>query len=218
MNTFHAIILDFDGVLAESVEVKKQAFHDLFSLYPCHQQKMIEYYRAHYHTPRWEKFEHYVFTIMERPGDFSAVKKMARQFSALVKKQVIDCPEVPGAAQFLGEFSKRLPLYVSSVTPLDELNEILRGRKMDSFFRKVFGDPPINKSEAIRWVLKKEDLLPQQVLFVGDSQSDFSVAKKFGLEFVGRDSGLPFDGVDAQVFDDLVEIGDMIRNRIGVKN
>ena len=214
MSTIRAIILDFDGVLVESNEAKTRAFKDLFALYPAYRDAMMDYHLANYSRPRMMKFEHYVYELMGRPGDAEMVQTVARQFSEFVVRRVVACPDVPGAWAFLEGFSGHVPLYISSVTPQDELRRIVHARGIGSFFVEVFGDPPYTKQDAIRAVLTREKLLPSEVIFVGDSASDYRAAVDAGLEFVGRDSGLPFDGIEIELHRDLYEIADVVRQRL----
>ncbi len=214
MTKVGAIVLDFDGLLAESNEAKLSAFKDLFALYPVYHDAMMDYHLANYSSSRMMKFEYYVYDLMQRPGDIDAVKVMADQFSEFVVQRVIACSEVPGAREFLDEFSHQVPLYVSSVTPESELRSIIHARGIESFFVEVFGDPPWQKSDAIRSVLKRERLLPSEIIFVGDSASDYRTAVETGVEFVARNSGLPFNGIGLKLYSDLYEIANVIRERV----
>lgn len=214
MNEIGAIVLDFDGVLVESNEEKTRAFEDLFALYPAYRDTMMKYHLAHYSRPRMLKFEHYVYELMERPDDVEMVQEMARQFSEFVVRRVVACPEVPGAQAFLAEFSRKVPLYISSVTPQDELRQVISARGLELFFVTVFGDPPCKKAEAIQEVLKREKLLPSELIFIGDSVSDYHVAMDAGVKFVARDSGLPFDDHGIKLYRDLYEIADVVRKRL----
>ncbi|MBW1772795.1 MAG: HAD family hydrolase [Deltaproteobacteria bacterium] len=208
------IILDFDGVLLESNDDKMQAFEDLFALHSNFSDAMRAFHLANYSRPRMIKFEHYVYHIMDRPGDENAVQEMAGQFSKMVTARVIACRQVPGAAEFLEEFSKKVPLYISSTTPQEELIHIIEARGMGHYFRDVFGDPPVKKADAIQDVLQREQLPPSAVVFVGDAVSDYRVATEAKLQFLGRNSGLPFDGVGTKLYNDLAEIGDVLRTWI----
>ena len=214
MSAIRAVILDFDGVLVESNEEKTHAFEDLFALYPAYRDSMMAHHLANYSCPRMIKFEHYVYELMGRPGDVEMVQTMARQFSEFVVRRVVACPDVPGARAFLDEFSPQVPLYVSSVTPQDELRKLVHARGIDSFFVEVFGDPPCKKADAIRAVLTREKLSPSEVVFVGDSASDYRAAVEAEVEFVGRNSGLTFDGIEIKLYHDLEEIADVVRRRL----
>jgi len=208
------IILDFDGVLAESNQAKSRAFEDFFTLYPSFANAMRAYHLNNYATSRMAKFEHYVDKLMNRPGDNTLVDMMADQFSEIVKQVVIAAPDVLGAREFLHEFSQQVPLYISSVTPQDELKEIVKARGIDAFLTDVFGNPPVKKVGAIQTILSREGLLPSQAVFIGDSVSDYQVAEETGVIFFGRDSGFGFEGTQVHLFNDLFDIAEELRKRM----
>jgi phosphoglycolate phosphatase len=214
MSRIQAVILDFDGVLAESNDEKTVAFEELAAHFPEHREKMMEYHLANYSSPRMSKFEYFVTELMGRPGDVEMVKELARQFSELVVKRVIACPDVPGTREFLLEFSARLPLYISSVTPQEELRAILSARGLASFLVAAYGNPPHPKGEAIGMVLEREGLRPEEVVFVGDSISDYRAATEGRLVFLGRFSGLPFEEIEVDLSPDLFGVADKLRNLI----
>ena len=55
-----ALFFDFDGVIADSVEVKTDAFAELFNDEGLEvQQKVIDHHRNHGGMTRREKFQHY---------------------------------------------------------------------------------------------------------------------------------------------------------------
>ncbi len=141
MTEIRAVVLDFDGVLAESNTAKLSAFDDLFALYGAYRGAMMNYHLANYSKPRMAKFEYYVYDLLRRPGDVNVVQTMAERFSEFVVHRVIACPDVAGTREFLGEFSHKVPLYISSVTPQSELEKIIHARRIESFFVEVFGDP-----------------------------------------------------------------------------
>lgn len=214
MNTIRAIILDFDGIVAESNDGKDKAFAELFSLYPDYEKQMADYHNAWFSSSRMNKFRHYVFEFMERPGDEDSVLLMAERFSDLVMKRVISCPDVPGAREFLEEFSCNLPLYISSATPQDELREIAQCRKIESYFTEIYGNPPTEKQEAVYQVLDREKSAPEEIVFIGDSMSDLIVAQETGVRFVARNSGLIFHDENIVRYNDMFEIATVVRNWI----
>ena len=189
MDVVRAVLLDFDGVLLESNEAKTEAFAELFSQYPDHTGQMMDFHLMNISTPRLKKFEYFVYSLMKKPGDATLVEEMANRFSDIVFRRVINCSEVPGARAFLEAYYERLPLYVSSMTPQEELIEIIRRREFAGYFADIFGDPPIKKTEAIRKVIQKEAISPGELVFIGDSDSDYRAAKSIGIPFIGRDSG-----------------------------
>jgi len=60
--------------------------------------------------------------------------------------------------------------------------------------------------DAIDDILRGEDVLSHEALFVGDAYEDFQAAQSTSVSFVGRNSKKPFFDADIQVFEDLFEI------------
>jgi phosphoglycolate phosphatase-like HAD superfamily hydrolase len=209
VNKIAAVILDFDGVLAESNEIKDAAFGEFFSRYPKHVEDMQAFHLEHHERPRRFKFAYYVEHLMG--GGEVSVDRMAEEFSALVADRVVHCPEVPGAGGFLREFSPLLPLYVSSVTPHEELQRIVAARGMAVYFKGVYGDPPNAKTDVVRQILASEGLQADQAVFVGDSASDWRVAQETGISFIGRDSGKPFPDPDLLPLPDMHAVAAALR-------
>jgi phosphoglycolate phosphatase-like HAD superfamily hydrolase len=209
-----AVILDFDGVLVESNEVKDAAFEEFFAFYPECEDEMLAYHRANISLPRKVKFER-AAELMGRSSECGLIEEMGTRFSELVCSRVIACDAVLGSLEFLREFSGRIPLYISSVTPQEELRQILKRRNIDQYIVEAFGNPPMPKEAAIAQVLEREQLRPKQVVFIGDSLSDYLVSASMDLVFIGRDSGRSFaEAADVQLFPDLREIANLLSRRI----
>ena len=211
MSRIRAVILDFDGVIAESNAIKDGAFQQFFDLYPDHREAMRVFHEAHHAQPRRFKFTYYIEELVGLPGDKDAIERMAAEYSALLSDQVIRCPEVPGAGRFLAEFHPRLPLYISSMTPHEELLRIVEARGVLPFVKEAYGNPPYGKDAVVARILAAEGLEPQEVVFVGDSGNDYEVAVRAGLVFMGRDSGQAFPDVPLTLYADLDEVAAALR-------
>jgi phosphoglycolate phosphatase-like HAD superfamily hydrolase len=115
---------------------------------------------------------------------------------------------VPGIIDFLDGYHQRLPLYVASGTPHEELNQIFTDRSLNRFFKGVYGSPPA-KTELLSSIVNAAGLEPSNVLMVGDSSTDMEAAENAGTLFYGRgdrfaDSKWPW-GLDLQGLVDYVE-------------
>jgi phosphoglycolate phosphatase-like HAD superfamily hydrolase len=102
-----------------------------------------------------------------------------------VVDRVVSSPLVPGGKEFLEKYSAKVPIFVVSASPQEELVFIIRKRGLSSYFRKVYG-APTRKEEAIREILAMTGSAPVQTLFVGDALNDLKAAKDSGIRFVGR--------------------------------
>ena len=191
MTPIRTLILDFDGVIVESNDLKTHAFARVFARFPEHFDTMMAFHEAHVSASRFEKFRYLVTTLLGRSAGDPLVDVLAEDFSQQTVKLVADCPLVTGATGFLDTVSARVPVYLASVTPQADLETILRLRRLSGYFAGVYGCPPWTKVRAIEDILAGSG--PEGVLFIGDSAGDQRAALATGVEFLARDSGLKFD-------------------------
>lgn len=183
-----AIFWDFDGVIAESVNVKTEAFYNLYLPYG---NEIAEKVRRHHldngGMSRFEKFRHYQtrFLGQPEPVDEEIVKDLAARFSELVLEGVIDAPFVPGVEEVLREESGKMDFYVISGTPTEEMRLIVKERGLDPYFKGVFGSPE-SKSHWSAALLAEHGYRPDEVVFIGDAKSDYKAAQENGLTFILR--------------------------------
>lgn len=212
MDGLRVVILDFDGVVLESNAAKTEAFRDVFARFPEHADAMMDFHRAHVSLSRFAKFDH-LLELTGRVGDGALRTELAAEFSRRTLDKISAVPLVRGAEAFLRDVTSRLPVYLASVTPADDLARILEQRGLARWFRDVYGCPPWNKPDAIRDVLRREGVPSTQALLVGDSAGDQRAALLTGVHFLARDSGLGFDAPPPVTFPDLVGIADFIQER-----
>jgi HAD superfamily hydrolase (TIGR01549 family) len=166
----------------------------------------MKYHRAHDHTSRHDKFKYIVENILKQKYTQQHADRMATKFAELTRDKIIECPSVDGAEDFIQHFfSNKYPLYIASATPLDELKVILKGRELLRYFKDVYGTP-LSKKQMLSNIIKKENILPKELLFIGDSFDDYKVAKEMGVSFIARISDYNFKDVGVTSFKNLSEI------------
>jgi len=192
-----AIIFDFDGVIAESVEVKIEAFRRLFAEFPEHLPEIIEYHKTNGGISRYVKFRYIYEKILKKPLSEAESQRLGGLFSQYALEEVIAAPFVAGAEEFLTRYHQKLLLFVVSGTPEEEMRLILEKRHMVSFFKGVYGSPR-SKAALITTILKDNQLLQEEAVFIGDSINDYDGAMAAGIRFIGRlhpKEGNPFPRV-----------------------
>jgi phosphoglycolate phosphatase-like HAD superfamily hydrolase len=207
-----ALILDFDGVIVESNALKTEAFKAVFARFPEHASAMLAYHHAHVSESRYAKFRH-LAERLGRQSDDGILAELAADFSREILARFEGCAAVPGAVALLDRVRGRIPVFLASVTPQDELEEVLRRRQLAQTFTRVYGCPPWTKATAI------EDIVGSLggvagVLFVGDSAGDQRAARQTDVEFLARDSGLSFDEPVPPAYPDLVALTAAIASRL----
>jgi phosphoglycolate phosphatase-like HAD superfamily hydrolase len=179
------IILDFDGVILESVSVKTEAFRTLFSFVPEQVDEIVQFHIDNGGMSRYDKFRYIYKNILKEDLARQKFEDLSEKFAAIVFEEVIKASFVLGAHQFLETYYAKIPLYIVSATPEDELCQIIQKRGLAHYFRKVFGAPR-KKSECIKEILNLTGISPEYMIFVGDVKNDFEAARAVGVRFVGR--------------------------------
>lgn len=199
---FKAIILDFDGTIIESVGIKNAAFEELFKEYPRHIDEIMQYHLSHNAVIRYEKFRYIFEEILHLPYTNEIKERLSSRFSRYCLERITKCLFVNGAKEFLDYFYLKLPLYVISINPPDELEEIINTRGLTKYFKKIYSGP-IDKTGAIREIVTLEALSNKEVIFIGDAPEDYKSAQEAGVFFVARSNGRSFTNVRIPQFKDL---------------
>ncbi len=181
------VIFDFDGVIADSVDVKTRAFEALYADDgPEIVAAVRDYHLAHGGVSRFEKLKYYQRELVGRPHDETAVAVLADQFASEVKHRVIAAPEIAGAGEALDALKDEADLYVASGTPEVELVEIVRARGLELHFCAVRGSP-IRKTRLIREICAHAGAPVERAVMIGDASTDYEAALESGARFIGVD-------------------------------
>lgn len=183
------IIFDFDGVLAESVSVKGDAFCELYkSEEQDIQSAVLKYHQENGGVSRYDKIRYYEIELCKRSANDAQVHEIAQKFSEIVEQRVIKSAWVRGAKNFLEQYYKKIPLYIASATPEEELKRIVTSRDMGHYFKGIFGTPT-KKHEHINAIIKQENVSASTVVMIGDAITDHEAAQKNQTNFIGRRLG-----------------------------
>ncbi len=181
------IFFDFDGVLAESVHVKTQAYHDLYIPYGQEiANKVVEHHRANGGMSRFEKFRIYHREFLDKEITDKMVDNLSKEYSKNVVNKVVNTDEVPGAEKFLKKYYRNYKFWIITGTPTAEIKEITERRGIDKYFIEQCGSPT-KKWEWTEYLLDKYSLIKEETLFLGDAMSDYKAAKESKLHFALRD-------------------------------
>ncbi len=200
------IIFDFDGVIAESIAMKAEAFRETFSFVPEHQDKIVQYHLDNGGMSRYAKFRYIYREILCQKLTGEQEQRLGDRYAGLVREKMYTIPLVPGATELLIAWSRLLPLYIVSATPEEEMLMIAEKRGLADYFAGIYGSPR-PKADCIRNILGENGISPGEALFVGDAPQDLQAAVETGVRFIARVatgdidrfSGCP--GVEAVVAD-----------------
>ena len=177
---------DFDGVIKDSVEIKSNAYEELFLQWGANiSNKVRDHHILNGGMSRFDKIPLYLSWTNENIND-ELINKLCNDFSNLVKLKVINSPWVPGVVEFINNLNKTgFQSYIITATPQDEINEILNELKIHSLFSEIIG-APTKKSDAIKSILIKYKISNGEAVMIGDSKSDLVAAQNNKIDFILR--------------------------------
>lgn len=182
------IVFDCDGVILESVPVKTRAFGRLTELYGAEaRDRMLMYHKVHGGVNRNRKFEWFFREVLGREITPEELADWSGRFRDIAFEEVCRCELVPGIQEVLDAWKGRLPMYVCSGAPQEELDAVLRGRGLDGYFAGIYGAPPA-KAALLRHIVREADVEPEETVMVGDASTDQRAAEDVGTLFYGRGS------------------------------
>lgn len=180
-----AIIFDFDGVIIESAGIKTEAFRKLFAGYPGHLDEIVGYHLKYQGISRYVKFRRIYKEILKKDITKKDEETLGKRFSEIVLREILSAPFVAGARDFLEANSKKFHLFVASGTPEEELMGIISARGLKKYFEAIHGSPD-DKTDIIRSIGSKHGFLENEMVYIGDADSDRIAAGRAGILFIER--------------------------------
>jgi len=195
-----SIIFDFDGTLIDSNHLKYDAYFELFPKNE-RQSRIIRHVLS-------ERFEQTRFVILKEilrrlsGKDVLCMKEdvriLAERYNDIVLAGAKMCPEKRGAEEALKKLAPKYRLYVSSTTLEVSLKEIIQFRKWDKYFCGMFGYPH-KKPETLQYIMEREKLRNNEMLVVGDGESDRESAEKNGCPFLPVAEDFSFSQIEQMI-------------------
>lgn len=201
------IILDFDGVVIDSVDIKTEVFKEIFSRFPEIFEDAVSYHLNNIGISRHAKFAYLLKNFLRHENIESEAEKLSCEFSEKIYRKIVNCPYINGSLEFLKKYSEIVPLYLVSTTPQNELSSIIQERGLNKFFKNIVGSAK-EKSSIILNIVEGNGFQKEKVFYFGDTKYDLQAAKVSGVNFIGivsGESGNPFP-VNAFVLKDLAEV------------
>ena len=183
-----AVVLDFDGTLIHSNELKLKAFSEVVKKFGLGSEIMETILGVHggQQMTRFQVFEK--FAIMTKLDEAKA-NQLVREYSTLVHKWLLRARKRVGSLHLL-DFCKvnSIPLYINSATPGSFLKPLVDHHFGQFHWRKIIGSET-SKEEALIEILRSFNCEPEEIFFIGDGADDESAAFATRVNFIGVDGG-----------------------------
>lgn len=179
------LLLDFDGVIVDSVKLKVDAYLTIYAgESPDKLAAVLDYQRRHAGETRRVKFRHFEATLFGRPVTHESIEALSREYTRLVHEAVLQCALIHGAGEFLDAARGAATMHVVSGTPHDELTDIVLRRGLAPYFASWHG-APATKPVAVRELAMAAGVRREQMLAIGDGTTEFDAAAALGIPFLG---------------------------------
>ena len=178
LKKYRHLIWDWNGTIIDDVRTCVGVLNSILEFYDK-PQVTIEQYRKEFDFP--------VADYYEKLGiDFSKVSYdvVAEQYISQYNKKQYECPLQSGALEVLKNISdKGLGQSILSAYNQEMLEEIVKYFNLTNFFDNIVGLSDFyakSKLDNGRDLIKKLELIGEDVLLIGDTTHDYEVAEQIG--------------------------------------
>ncbi|MCF8176953.1 MAG: HAD hydrolase-like protein [Sulfuritalea sp.] len=178
------VVFDFDGTLVESNHIKRQAFFDVVGDFEGGAPLMTSILRAATDKDRYWVFGEFASAL---PSGADSTE-LADRYTRICQERIANAPEIGGAKVSLERLrTGGKQLFVNSATPVDALTTLVCLRQLDTFFEGIYGSPA-KKHENLESIRVQHGFALEEMLVVGDGESDRLSAETLGCHFVAVES------------------------------
>ena len=179
---YDLLIFDCDGVVIDSNELKIEAMGNALNEYDINESKLcLNYFRHNFGKSRFHHVEIFVNDYLSVPEDEreKIVEKILGNYSTQCRELYIRANLTEGIIELLKRVEASC--FIASGSEQNELREVFKKRKLDTYFNDIFGSPT-KKSKIVANILSKTNY--QKAVMIGDAVSDFEAAKNNEIDFI----------------------------------
>lgn len=184
----NCILFDFDGVIADTLDLKASIFREIYKKMECNslQLKYVEkFHLANGGISRNNKFKHFHKKFFNVNISYYQINKLSKLFSQIFKKNIKKIKIVKGFISAIKKIKKnKFKIFIISSATKNDIRLILKKNNVS-----LFDDILDNKKSKIKHlenIKKKYSINYNEMLFIGDSNEDYSVSKLKKISFILR--------------------------------
>ncbi len=181
IESYNAFLFDFDGVLADSNDIKLTTFISVIKDNFFLTENEITNFLGQMDGENREN----IFNALASKKKFKrniSVNEISKQYSDYLQKKLFDV-ECSKNIDILYALNNKAFWGIVSAGNLDEIVKFIDKKTNYNFFQHNIYGGELRKHIHIK-ELFKNDLIKYPILYFGDSESDYLLAKKFNFDFV----------------------------------
>ena len=187
MKKIDLIIWDFDGVILDSDDVRIFGFKECLKKHGNQNQidLLINYHKENGGLSRYNKIGYFFSKILKKELNENLFKNILNEFNKIMinelskKKYLIN-----ETVEYISNNYKNIEMHIASGSDHNELNFLCEKLKISHFFKSINGSPT-TKFEIVKNIFKKNKLIKDNAILIGDSINDYEAAKFNSIIFYG---------------------------------
>ena len=178
---YKLIIFDFDGTIADTIEYGIPIFNDLARKHKFRELKDINEVRG--------------VTLMEfiKTHKISRIKFLfyLREFLKKLNREMGNVMAYKGMENVIKQLDKDYKLGIISANSKENIKKFLEANKLEYYFDFIYNYPLLRgKSSVFKKIMKEKRLRKEEVIYIGDEDSDIVAAKKAGIDIMAVTWGM----------------------------
>ncbi|NQV00060.1 MAG: HAD family hydrolase, partial [Parcubacteria group bacterium] len=185
IDKYETFFFDFDGVIVDSVNIKTEAFAQLYSSFGKEiVSKVIAYHLSHGGVSRFDKIVYWHKHYLGKEISEQELAALTKIFSDIVFSKVVNASFINGAIEFLNLVKeKNKNIFLVSATPQEEIRRIIKARQLNEYFQGVKGSPT-SKKDNMKCFIEEHKLDILNCIYFGDAKEDFDAAASLQIDFI----------------------------------
>lgn len=174
------ILFDFDGTLVQSNGLKSRGFYEVTKHIPSAAQVLNELFSTHPHLDRFGVLE----VVAQRTQVKGEAQSLIQAYSEWVNNALKTANKVSGVQKFLKTMKNAgVEMAICSATPQQYIEKAVEISNLGVGFSYIFGGPS-SKSDGARFILEAWQIRSDEVVFIGDGESDRLAAESLNCRFI----------------------------------
>jgi HAD superfamily hydrolase (TIGR01509 family) len=171
------IIFDFDGTLADTIDILLSITNRLSAEFGFKSATKEELAQLS-HLNSWQILQYSGISIFKFP-------LLIRRLKAELHSELPHIQLFPGIKEVLVELKKRgFQLGIITSNSRENVWTSLEKNGLQSLFTFIYSGSTFGKHKVINKWLRRENINPEQVVYVGDEIRDIDAAKKTGIKVI----------------------------------
>lgn len=189
LEKYKIIFWDFDGVIMDSMPVRRMGFEKTLEKFPKDQvQELLVFHDQNGGLSRYVKFRYFFNEIRNEKITDKQVIELAASFCTIMLSLLIDENLlIKDSVEFIKQNWRKYEMHITSGSDGNELNKICNDLGLSQYFKSINGSPT-PKIEIVKQLLRDHNYTKSDVVLIGDSKNDYDASIANDIDFVGYNS------------------------------